>query len=319
MSPLHRLIPLLVLTVPISIHGQAPVVPGSASQGAGTASPLKHEFAGQSPWFSGVFGGHGYVLLKLPTTWAKAELFAQVNFNAHLVVVNSPQEHFFLYSTFCGTLADSRDLWIGMTDRFVEGNWKWVTGEPITYTSWGPFEPNNYSGFTPAGEDFAQFMGPGSYVPSTWNDMSPWDTIYQQPIHGVIELPLAPASVPNPISLTTGGMHVLPIVAPAELAGHEYLVIGSVSGTRPGLDLGGVHLPLNLDAYTLATLSNPDDGLIRAGRGQLDQLGEALAAFQVPPGLPANLVGLQVHHCAVVHSQGQIEYVTVPLTATLMP
>jgi hypothetical protein len=310
---------VVVLLGSFPLAAQTGTTPGGATQGSGVASPYLPEFGPQAPWFAGTFLNHAYILLKLPSTWVKAELYAQTHFNAHLAVINFPQEHNFLYQTFTGTLSDSRDLWIGMTDKFNEGTWQWITGEPVTYTAWGPSEPNNYSGFNPGGEDFAQFMGPASYVPTTWNDMSPFDTIYTQPIHGVIEYIPSAASVPNPISLATGGMHVLPIAAPPHLAGQEYFVLGSISGTQPGFDVGGVHVPLVLDAYTLYTFSHPADGFLRAAHGRLDANAEALAAFQVPAGLSPGLVGLQVHHCAVVHDHGSVQAVTVPLAATLVP
>ena len=35
--------------------------------------------------------------------------------------------------------------WIGASDILVEGNWTWESnGQPLTYTNWGPGQPNNY-------------------------------------------------------------------------------------------------------------------------------------------------------------------------------
>ncbi|MCA2620215.1 MAG: cadherin domain-containing protein, partial [Microcystis sp. M040S2] len=34
-------------------------------------------------------------------------------------------------------------FWLGLTDKFQEGRWQWISGEPITYTYWRPGEPNN--------------------------------------------------------------------------------------------------------------------------------------------------------------------------------
>ena len=33
--------------------------------------------------------------------------------------------------------------WIGLSDQAVENNFVWDSGEPVTYTAWGPGEPNN--------------------------------------------------------------------------------------------------------------------------------------------------------------------------------
>ena len=40
----------------------------------------------------------------------------------------------------------SSAVWLGLTDEFEEGNWQWVTGEPLDYTNWYEGEPNNSEG-----------------------------------------------------------------------------------------------------------------------------------------------------------------------------
>ena len=39
-----------------------------------------------------------------------------------------------------------RTMWLGGTDRELEGRWKWVTGEPWVFENWTPPEPNNDGG-----------------------------------------------------------------------------------------------------------------------------------------------------------------------------
>lgn len=60
-------------------------------------------------------------------------------------------------------------LWIGMYQDLAAsdysepgGGWRWVTGEPITYTNWGDGEPNNAA---TGGENFAS-----TYAGGEWND-----------------------------------------------------------------------------------------------------------------------------------------------------
>jgi hypothetical protein len=59
--------------------------------------------------------------------------------------------------------------WIGLTDAANEGNFKWVTNEPFTFSNWAPPEPNN-SGV--GGEDYVQLwrrdFGGGPLW--SWND-----------------------------------------------------------------------------------------------------------------------------------------------------
>ena len=47
----------------------------------------------------------------------------------------------------------STGVWLGLTDEFEEGNWQWVTGEPLNYTNWYDGEPNNNGGL----EHYAEF------------------------------------------------------------------------------------------------------------------------------------------------------------------
>ena len=35
-------------------------------------------------------------------------------------------------------------FWIGLTDMFHEGNFEWITREPITYTNWYKGNPDNW-------------------------------------------------------------------------------------------------------------------------------------------------------------------------------
>jgi hypothetical protein len=67
------------------------------------------------------------------------------------------------------TVVGERSLWIGgyQGASRVEpaGGWLWVTGEPWSFTAWGPGEPNN------AGpEDFAHLIYTPLVNASTWND-----------------------------------------------------------------------------------------------------------------------------------------------------
>ena len=75
----------------------------------------------------------------------------------YLTSIGSSQENQFVASMLPGT-----DLWIGFTDVMVEGQFQWVSGDPITYTNWGGGEPNNSGG-----EDYTHL------TPSQlWNDLN---------------------------------------------------------------------------------------------------------------------------------------------------
>jgi len=61
--------------------------------------------------------------------------------NAHLVTIESKYEEDFIFNNLSpyGTYAFS---WLGLTDSGQEGNWQWVTGEPLTYTNWHSGQPD---------------------------------------------------------------------------------------------------------------------------------------------------------------------------------
>ncbi len=86
------------------------------------------------------------------------------------------------------------------------------------------------------------------------------------------------------ISATTGGAQVLSLHGGLSHAGYGYLVLGSATGTVPGLQVSGsVHLDLNPDFYfnLLATYPNT---IVFPSLGNLDAAGEATATWFLPGG-----------------------------------
>jgi hypothetical protein len=81
-----------------------------------------------------------------------------------------------------------------------------------------------------------------------------------------------------------------------------YWILGSLSGTAPGVDLGPfVHIPLNPDRLTIRTLvlaGRPD--VLPGTFGFLDEEGHADAAFIVAPRMLLDLVGLRMDWAALV-------------------
>ncbi|MFY9345976.1 MAG: lectin-like protein [Planctomycetota bacterium] len=105
------------------------------------ASTLAAAVAAQVPqWVTCPLNGHAYAVMPA-TTWAQAELFA-VSVGGHLATVRNAAEHTWLAQTFgAGSPQDTR-MWIGFTDELVEGTWVWSSGEAVTYTNWGLWEPD---------------------------------------------------------------------------------------------------------------------------------------------------------------------------------
>jgi len=119
--------------------------------------------------------------------------------------------------------------------------------------------------------------------------------------NGIPDSCLTPPLTGSPLELSAaaGGTQALELLAPA-FATKTYLVLGSASGTSPGLPLGSVVLPLATpDPYFDYTLNSPNSGALSSTLGTLDGLGRASAAISVPPGL-SGLVGTTLHHAFIV-------------------
>ncbi|MGA0871028.1 MAG: hypothetical protein ACO3UM_19035, partial [Planctomycetota bacterium] len=75
-----------------------------------------------------------------------------------------------------------------------------------------------------------------------------------------------------------------------------------------------LHVPINLDAYTLSMLSGVS--LATPQVGSLGPLGEATSRVTLPPGLPTSLAGWTFHHAALTLDAAGVRAVSqaVPVT-----
>lgn len=109
---------------------------------------------------------------------------------------------------------------------------------------------------------------------------------------------------PAALSVGAGGVQALALDACQKHAGLLYVVAGSLSGTVPGLALGGVTLPLNPDPYLLYTATHAGAAPLAGGLGILDAGAAAQASFVLPAGAYPGLAGLTLHHAYVVVAPG---------------
>jgi len=148
--------------------------------------------------------GHHYYLVG-GGDWIQIESWAVNLFGGHLVTINDAAEQAWLESVF-GT---DTLYWIGMNDVNNEGNWEWVSGEPVTYTNWADGEPNNYGGV----EDYAVMNWGVGY----WNDVwigSPFITVgIVEVVPKPITIDIKPGSFPNSINLKSKGVVPVAVLA----------------------------------------------------------------------------------------------------------
>lgn len=103
------------------------------------------------------WGGHYYYAFT-ESGWNAAKNWCEAQ-NGYLASITSSDENEFLRSY----IFDTKELsfaYFGLTDEAVEGTWKWVNGETLTYTNWHTGEPNATA------EDYGLF----SYSDGTWNN-----------------------------------------------------------------------------------------------------------------------------------------------------
>ncbi len=77
----------------------------------------------------------------------------------------------------------------------------------------------------------------------------------------------------------------------------QYWLLGSLSGTSPGVLSGGILLPLNADVYLAATINDANQGIFIDTLGSLDADGLASARILVPQN--PLLDGMTAHHAFV--------------------
>ena len=102
------------------------------------------------------------------------------------------------------------------------------------------------------------------------------------------------------VSLSAGGLQSLSLHPGAAHAGALYFLLGSASGTSPGIAIDGQTLPLNFDGYFNLTLKAGPLPL-QNSLGFLDAAGNASAGFLAPPAAYSpSLAGVTLNHAYAV-------------------
>ncbi|XP_055780100.1 CD209 antigen-like protein E [Salvelinus fontinalis] len=91
-------------------------------------------------------------------TWEDSRKDCQAR-GANLVIIDSREEQALIK-------AFNRRAWFGLTDREVEGTWRWVDGTPLNTSYWKKGEPNDLQG-----EDCALVDNTQQDPLLAWNDV----------------------------------------------------------------------------------------------------------------------------------------------------
>ncbi len=139
-------------------------------------------------------------------------------------------------------------------------------------------------------------------------------------------IPPAPLTVtPASLSLGTGGLAQFQFNLGSAPLLNIYLLIGSASGTTPGLTVEGIPVMLNLDDYLLFTVTQANKPPFSGSLGVLQPDGTGSATLAMAAGTAPSLAGLTLHHALLVWdvspgAQGAILVeATPPVSLTLLP
>ena len=129
-------------------------------------------------------------------------------------------------------------------------------------------------------------------------------------------------AAPELVDLDGSQSQFLDVVAGPAHAGQLYWLLGSLSGTSPGLPIDGQLLPLNFDGYLLYTIQFPNLPPLVNSQGTLDANGRAELEIDVLEGLAPAFGGLTFEHAAAVLDPlagGVVTFVSNPAPLTLVP
>ncbi len=87
--------------------------------------------AGQAMWIVNPDNNHAYKQIACKS-WEDAKAKAEEE-NAYLIAINDEAEQKWIESTF----NERKFYWIGLHPPTKDNTWKWISGEPLTYTNWG--------------------------------------------------------------------------------------------------------------------------------------------------------------------------------------
>ena len=190
-------------------------------------------------------------------------------------------------------------------------------------------DPRTLGGIALSAEVIYDFDGDGTFVECS-NDPTAPDQDYNALLYlgsivpgtdvdgngGADEAELLRADVAS-LSVTSGGTQTFTLQAGVEQAGNVYAMVGTFSGTSPGIVVDGLLLPINIDSYFPFTIQAPNTPPLSNFQGNLDAQGVGTAQLSIPAGTTPVLVGQTAHHAYAVI--GFTPFPEVVLTSNAWP
>jgi hypothetical protein len=154
--------------------------------------------------------------------------------------------------------------------------------------------------------------GCGNMVYQQYAASQNWDIYY----YGYVEAPFLHCDQYR-IEELTGGTIQFELNAGPDNGQRDYLVLGSLSGTKPGHPLpgGSAQLPLHWDVFTDLVLVHANTQLFSSFMGGLDPEGRAQARLNAPP-LPG-FAGTMMHFAYVLSDP--FDFASTPVLIEVVP
>ena len=136
-------------------------------------------------WVINPTNGHAYARIQCQD-WHDAQHKA-IKEGAHLVSINNEEEQFWIDVIF-----GRASFWIGLNDVEKESEWRWDSGEPVTYTNW-----SNRSIFPDNAPDTEKDFVAVSLHDTGWESVSPKGHLWRTTRNAVIEKDGLVSSIPK--------------------------------------------------------------------------------------------------------------------------
>jgi hypothetical protein len=193
--------------------------------------------------------------------------------------------------------------------RSDDGGITWEANTRVSDTS---FDPNSY----PQGNYLGSYMGIAAserMVYPMWVDGRNGDNdVFISPVNLDFRTDI------EQISAATGATPNFTLDAGSSLSFSDYRILGSVTGTNPGIKLNGVPIPVNYDQFTLLTILYANTASFPGFFGVTASGGLASASMVVPPVGPS-LIGLQFDFAAFVKVSGKVKWASSATHLEIVP
>ena len=144
-------------------------------------------------------GDSAYVVVE-GFSWEEAE-YNSNRLGGHLVTINDSEENEWISANI------GLGHWIGITDEEKEGEWKWISGEDVSYTNWMTEQPSNST--NPISGEDQDYGWLHSNNNGEWDDhWSYYDGQGLPVVTGIAEIKLDPNNNPTGRPIIIGELQI---------------------------------------------------------------------------------------------------------------